>query len=81
MSSRKHSRTPGKRNNYGALPPVGGNFVDEGPTEVGNWSWRILVVLSVFFLRLTIDGRERVHLYLVETKKFGATGHLDDGLR
>ena len=24
---------------------------------------------------------ERVHLYLVETKKFGATGHLDNGFR
>lgn len=44
------------RNNYGALPPVEGNFVDKGSTEVGNWSWRFLVVLSVFFLRLTIDG-------------------------
>ena len=44
------------RNNCGALPPVEGNFVDEGPTEVGNWSGRFLVVLSAFFLRLTIDG-------------------------
>ena len=25
--------------------------------------------------------KERVHLYLVETKKFGATGHLDNGFR
>ena len=24
------------RNNYSALPPVEGNFADEGPTEVGN---------------------------------------------
>ena len=43
------------RNDYGALP-VEGNLMDEGLTEVGNRSLRFLVVLSAFFLRLTIDG-------------------------
>ena len=33
-----------------------GNFVVEGQTDVGNWSWKFLVVLSAFFLRMTIDG-------------------------
>ena len=44
------------RNNYGASSLNEGNFVVEGQTDVGNWSWKFLVVLSAFFLRMTIDG-------------------------
>ena len=39
-----------------------------------HWSWKIDKMWKE-------DKPERVHLYLVETKKFGATGHLDNGFR